>query len=179
MSIEKEALSLQIKKEHLAPFMERVLGKEQSVRKGFHGSFVLDKNWLNNLYYLINQRIISQHKANLVGFYFKINLTGGYERVLNTIEQFLSFNEILSEEVIGIEFSLKYLVFFGEKDTPEIQSINLIVTKKESGGNLIKASNKNVIENLVINLLRMNVNNESNINLKIESTQRSFSDDLI
>jgi len=154
----------------LAPFIEKVLGGEHEIKKTYIDSFCIDKEWTIQLCDIIDQRIIYQNNGKPVGFRFTIKLSNGMERTLSDISQFKSFYETYNYDVIEIRLNLKYLVSFNVEDVPKIQTISILISKK-------------AYSKKTIGYLHQKINDlsfpEGKIEILVESTQRTFGDDII
>lgn len=171
MSTENEVISLQVHKSALVPLIEKVLGGEQEIKKTYESNFCMDKSWLIQTYHMIDQRIKSQNNGDQVAFRFKIKLEDGTERTLNDESQFLSFQETYNSDILGVSLNLRYLVGFAGDDIKKIQTINIKISKEIEHKNTSKSRSLGLIVNSISSI--------NKIEILVETTQRTFGDDII
>ncbi|WP_225182347.1 hypothetical protein [Pectobacterium aroidearum] len=106
-------------------FISGLLGKPQTIEKDIYGVFSIEKNDIINTYHLIEQRINQQNDASLIQFTAKIFYNDSSSVQINSIDDFLTYNEIKKVICTSIELSWIYLINFKNKTSPEKQEITI------------------------------------------------------
>lgn len=106
-------------------FISKLLGKPQTIQKNLHGNFKIDKNDIVTTHHLIHQRINQQNEATFIQFTAKMFFSDDSSVEINSIEDFIVYNEIKKVNCTLLNVSWTYLIRFKNKGTPEKQSINI------------------------------------------------------
>jgi hypothetical protein len=129
---EKGFISLPFNEDQFKEFVVGLLGRTQSISRIIRGSFELSLKDVENIYYLINQRILQQNEAKLIQFNTKIVYSDNSSIMLNSFEELLTYNEVRAISTDSIHLSWQYLVKFQDKDIPEKQEIDISFIANES-----------------------------------------------
>lgn len=119
------AVTLPCKQEDFIIFISGLLGKPQTIERGYEGVFELTKEDVLNMYYLIAQRMKQQSHSSLVQCTIKIGYSDKSSVLLNSLEDFKTYAEIKPLISTSVDISLIYLVEFPQKRTPEKQQIDI------------------------------------------------------
>jgi hypothetical protein len=138
---EKGFVSLPFNEDQFKEFVVGLLGRTQSISRIISGSFELSLKDVENIYYLINQRILQQNEAKLIQFNTKIVYSDNSSIMLNSFEELLTYNEVRAISTDSIHLSWQYLVKFQDKDIPEKQEIDISFIANESHPSSIENDN--------------------------------------
>jgi len=122
---EKGYITLPYNQDEFKEFIIGLLGRPQSISKKIGGSFTITSKDIENVYCLINQRILQQNDAKFVSFTAVISYSDQSVVHLNSFEEFMTYNEVRSIRTNAIHIILIYLVKFQDKTVPEKQEINI------------------------------------------------------
>jgi len=106
-------------------FISGLLGKPQEIERMLRGEFELKKEDINNIFHLVDQRISQQNEASLTQFTVKVLYNDDSSIFLNSLEDFMNYNEIRPLISESIYLTWVYLIKFRDKATPEKQTITL------------------------------------------------------
>ncbi len=109
-------------------FISNLLGKPQSVGKGFKGPFDVDRDAIINIHQALLQRFFQQNNGSLAKFSVKIIYDDNSSVHLNSIEEFETFNETKPVVSTSVHISWTFLVQFMDKKIPEKQEVELSFT---------------------------------------------------
>lgn len=122
---------------------------------------------MENLYHLIKQRISSQNEATLVQFTARIVYDDKSSVLLNSMPEFLSYNEVKPLVSEGLHLSWTYLIKFQNKPYPEKQ---VIVISFDTTGRDASLHG--------VGSLRLILDEPSVVRLRIEHTDRTWGADM-
>jgi hypothetical protein len=123
-------LKLPVDQDQFGRFVAGLLGRPQSASKSFSGSFTFDFGNIQNIHYLIEQRISQQNQAFLVEFQARMYFNDGSSITLNGIDSLLSYREFRPLVPSSLNLAWVYLIKFNNKDYPEKQEIIVDVATK-------------------------------------------------
>ncbi len=106
-------------------FIAGLLGRPQTIEGFVDGPFEVTKQNVENLHHLIDQRILSQNEATLVQFTARVEYDNNSSVLLNSLRDFLSYNEVKPLKSSALHLSWTYLMKFPMKDFPEKQVIQI------------------------------------------------------
>jgi hypothetical protein len=106
-------------------FIAGLLGRPQTIEGFLGGPFEVARQDVENLCHLIDQRILSQNEATLVQFTARIAYDNNSSVLLNSLRDFLSYNEVKPLISIALHLSWTYLIKFPLKAFPEKQVIQI------------------------------------------------------
>lgn len=106
-------------------FIAGLLGKAQTIEASVPGPFAVTKNDVENLFHLLNQRVSSQNEATLVQFTAKVIYDDNSSVLLNSIGDFLAYNEVKPLISIAAHLNWTYLIKFPNKAYPEKQIVTV------------------------------------------------------
>ncbi|MGL5168984.1 MAG: hypothetical protein ACRC9K_24145 [Afipia sp.] len=104
-------------------FIAGLLGKAQTIEAFIGGPFEVAKADIENLYHLLGQRVASQNEATLIQFTVKIIYNDQSSVLLNSLDEFLSYNEVKPLVSTSVFLSWTYLIKFQNKLFPEKQIV--------------------------------------------------------
>lgn len=111
--------------ETFADFVSNLLGSPQTIERRFFGAFELTPTDVENLYHLIQQRVLQQNKASLVEFAADILYGDGTSVRLTSLRDFQHYTEVRPLVSVGVHLTWVYLITFQDKAAPEKQQIDL------------------------------------------------------
>lgn len=129
----KGAVVLPCQQEEFTQFIGSLLGKPQTIERKFEGFFNIDRENIENIFHLVDQRIRQQNDASLLQFTIKIIYDDRSSVLLNSLDELLTYNEvrpIISKDVI---VTWIYLIKFQDKNYPERQEIELSFLSEDGG----------------------------------------------
>ncbi|MGO9487208.1 MAG: hypothetical protein ACLPX9_21970 [Rhodomicrobium sp.] len=106
-------------------FIASLLGRPQTIEKEFLGGFKLSRPDVENLFYLIKQRVEQQNDAQLIQFTIKLNYDDYSNVELSTFDDFQTYAEIKSRIPHRFQMSWTFLIKFNDRPAPEKQVIEL------------------------------------------------------
>lgn len=113
-------------------FVSGLLGKPQTITQVFDGPFDINKHDIENFYFLVVQRISQQNEGHLIQFTARIVYDDNSTVLLNSIDDFNSYNEIRDIASTGIHLSWTFLVKFQDRSVPEKQQIDVSIISEGS-----------------------------------------------
>lgn len=122
---EKALVVFEGDKESFENFIKSLLGKPQTISNNISGRFEINANDIQNIYHLINQRIKQQNEGTLIQFKAKYIYSDNSSILLSSIEELTSYVEIKPVYVRSLHLSFQYLIKFNDKNSPEIQEIDI------------------------------------------------------
>jgi hypothetical protein len=148
-------------------FIAGLLGRAQTIESWVDGPFEVDRQGVENLFHLIDQRISSQNEASLVQFTARIIYDNRSSVLVNSLQEFLSYNEVKPLIALGLHLSWSYLIKFQNKKFPEKQviviSFDSTISNYSSSG---------------VSSLRLMYREAAPITLRIEHTDRTWGADI-
>jgi hypothetical protein len=163
-------IRLPYKEDQFKEFITGLLGEPQSIDGRILGKFSITITELENLHQLIYQRIISQNKGQLIQFIAKIAYDNKSMVTLNSLNDFVTYNEIKPVIPNAVYLTWTYLIQFPDKDYPEKQQINVSFISKEF---YRKYTPMYIMIGSVANAMSRGV-----VEYKIEHTSRSWGIDI-
>ncbi|HWX84248.1 MAG TPA: hypothetical protein VNZ48_11690 [Xanthobacteraceae bacterium] len=106
-------------------FIAGLLGRPQTIEGFLGGPFEVARQDVETLCHLIDQRISSQNEATLVQFTARIAYDNNSSVLLNSLYDFLSYNEVKPLTSVALHLSWTYLIKFPLKAFPEKQVIQI------------------------------------------------------
>lgn len=156
-------LSLPVSNSELGRFLGGLLGQPQSLERSFDGYYDIDFQDILNLHEVIDQRITKQNSAHLCYFRAVIYFSDKSKRILPSLEEFISYREILKKNTVQIRLEWSYLINFPSNDLPERQQISIGFRKQDSDVG-IKFSSEKPDSNVV--------------DIRVDYTERTWSHDI-
>ena len=106
-------------------FVKSLLGSPQTITKTLRGTYEIDRSDIRNLYQLIDQRISQQNGGVLAQFSATIKFSDNSSVELNSIEDFLSYNEVSAIISKSVHLTWDYVLRFQDKEFHEKQRIQV------------------------------------------------------
>lgn len=106
-------------------FIGSLLGKSQEIEKSIYGKFFIEKDNIEDIFHLINQRVSQQNSGVLVSFTITIYYDDDSNVRLNSIDEFLRYAEVKPRLSLGFNMTWVYLIIFSGNKVPEKQEIDL------------------------------------------------------
>jgi hypothetical protein len=156
---------------YFCTFLSGLLGKPQTIEKGFALTYELTRDEVINLYHLVDQRIHQQNDANLIQFTVKIFYSDDSSVLLNSLEDFTLYKEIRPIISIGVALTWIYLIRFQQKQATEKQQIELTFRSN------IDSSDRIIEDDIIIRSITR-CYHRSEIVLKIDHTDRTWGTDI-
>ena len=122
---------LPFNEEQFYSFIQGLLGRPQTIDKGFTKSFALTRNDVAHVHALITQRLAQQNSSHFVGLNARLFFSDDSSVTFASIEDLNSYNEIKPVKVTSIFLSWSFLVTFADRDSPEKQQIDLTFSSDE------------------------------------------------
>lgn len=151
-------------------FITGLLGEPQSIDGKILGKFNITINKIDNLHQLLYQRIQSQNRGQLVKFTGKITYNDNSMVTLNSISDFITYNEIEALIPVNVDLSWIYLIQFPDKEYPEKQQISIVFDVGEGYSDLSPIK-------LILGS-RLSVLKSGTVKYKIQHTSRSWGIDI-
>ena len=120
-------LKLPFDQEQFETFVLGLLGRPQSIEKMIPGPFDLNLQDIQNLHYVIDQRIKQQNQATLIQFQSKLFFDDDSSVLLNSYSDLLSYNEVRPLVSVAIQLNWIYLIQFNDREVPEKQEIEIFI----------------------------------------------------
>lgn len=166
-------IALPCEPENFSKFIGGLLGKPQTISKTYMGSFEIVHKDIENVYYLVLQRVIQQNDASLIQFSVQLVFDDNSTVLLNSLDDFISYTEVKPLIVTQANLSWSFLVQFQDREHPEKQEIELTFVTKASGS----VSILNSEDSPVIPLSKM-FGGGGFVSFKIAHTARSWGADI-
>jgi hypothetical protein len=109
-------------------FVSGLLGKPQTIARGFLGPFDITRSDIENFYHLIDQRVQQQNEATLISFTATIVYDDRSSVQLNSLADFMAYNEVRPLISHAVHLSWGFLVKFRDKKVPEKQQIDVSIS---------------------------------------------------
>ena len=119
--------------------MANLLGKPQTIRNIYTGSFDLGREEIENVFHLVDQRVTQQNEASLVQFIVLISYDDRSSVLLNSLEDFVRYREVRPVIATIVQLTWIYLIKFQQSEVPEKQTIELSMHALSSGQRFIDA----------------------------------------
>lgn len=118
------ALIIPVTRADLGRFIGGLLGQPQTIEDSFSGPFDLQKHDL------VDQRIRQQNRGELIQFTVRVVYDDDSTILLNGLEDFRHYHEVRPRISVEAHLSWTYLIQFEDKQTPEKQNIEVIISTK-------------------------------------------------
>lgn len=106
-------------------FISGILGKPQTIERQIPGPFTVNRDNIRDLYHLIEQRVLSQNEGALMQFTSRIVYDDNSSVLLNSIDDFLNYNEVKPLTSRTVVLNWVFLLTFRNRKAPEKQSIDV------------------------------------------------------
>ncbi|WP_411680437.1 hypothetical protein [Clostridium thailandense] len=166
---EKGYVRLPFTNAEFTEFITGLLGEPQSLDGVVLGKFIIDASKVESLFYLINERA-NQNAGKLISFTAKIAYNDKSAVTLNSLNDFITYNELKKVVPSVLHLSWTYLIQFPGKTVPEKQKIRLAF-KTQAAYN--KYSAFEYVAGISSDILKGGV-----VEYKIEHTYRSWGVDI-
>ncbi len=124
----KGYLTLPFDGDQFKDFITSLLGVPQKLTKKIKGDFEIHLKDLQNFNDLVSQRIEQQNNGMLIQFITVLYFSDGSSVRLGSYEELLTYNEIKPVTCVAAILNWDYLIHFVDKQIPEKQLIELIIT---------------------------------------------------
>lgn len=121
----RTAVLLPCEPDQFRDFISGLLGKPQVIGRLIRGPFNIERNDIENLHHLIDQRVSSQNDATLIQFTGRIVFNDKSSVLLNSFVDFMSYKEVKPLISNSVHLSWTYLIKFRNKSVPEKQQIDV------------------------------------------------------
>ncbi|PCC23560.1 hypothetical protein CIK78_16715 [Halomonas sp. JB37] len=101
--------------EDFGEFVSGLLGKPQTIEKGFSGPFDVSRQDVINTFHLVDQRVRQQNEASLVHFTIRILYEDSSSVLLNGLDEMEHYTEVKPLVSTGVVLSWSYLIKFQNK----------------------------------------------------------------
>ena len=166
-----DTIAIHLPRQKFGEFIKNLLGQPYEISRNISGQFDVTQDGVNQIINLLQQRVLGQHRAHLVEFRGILFVEQGLEKKYTDIDAFFNFVQTGGDITKGVSVSLTYLVYFGDEDLPEKQNILFKIGSDHSKirrvGNVRFMYSDDSYENW-----------ESTIHYRIESTKRSWGEDV-
>ncbi len=150
-------------------FIKSLLGSPQTIAKFIPGAFAIDINDIRNLHQLISQRVTQQNEGILAQFKARISFSDNSSVELNSIADFLSYNEVRPVVSQAVHLTWDFVVKFQDKETPERQRIQI---------SMIGSGRSRAIIDDDTHFLPLSIQRAGYIHFRIEHTARTWGADI-
>ena len=106
-------------------FISSILGKPQTISNTVRGPFEISRDDVSSVHALLVQRVAQQNEAVLSQFTAKLVFSDDSSVLLNSIDDFLTYNEVRPISCMALHLSWTFLVKFNDRSYPEKQQIDL------------------------------------------------------
>ncbi|MEI7870153.1 MAG: hypothetical protein WCI11_19895 [Candidatus Methylumidiphilus sp.] len=130
----KFSIALPCSQEDFGDFIGSLLGKPQTISKAYRGAFEVKREDIQNSYHLLIQRVKQQNRATLIQFCVKLVYDDNSTVLLNSFEDFSTYNEVRPLVVVQAHLSWSFIVTFQDRNHPEKQEIDLSFITSAPGG---------------------------------------------
>jgi len=136
----KGYVTLPVCEEEFKDFIRGILGESQTIEGVFTGTFDISIEEIQNIFYLIQQRVEQQNKASLIQFVTKIMYNNNTSITINSFDELKTYNEIRPIIPVSIHLSWIYLIQFQDKNIPEKQEIEISIVRNKIRRQTINAN---------------------------------------
>jgi hypothetical protein len=165
---ESEYYQVPIRKKDFGDFITNLLGQPETIEERRTGSYEINLEWIQNIHYLLDQRIKQQAQASLVDFSAEFKYREAPNRKITALDSFLNFNETKKVSTRGVRIIWTYLIKFPNKPSPEKQEVSLTLLSDRT--KVIRLGNAEVKKEIS--------NSNGLIAYKISHTERTWGDDI-
>lgn len=127
------SISLPCEPENFHEFISGLLGKPQTISKGYVGSFEISHKDIEDVYNLVSQRVHQQNQASLIQFTIRLVFDDNSTVLLNSLDDFHNYTEVRPLIVTQAHLSWSFLLKFQDRDHPEKQEIDMSFIIREGG----------------------------------------------
>lgn len=120
-----------------AKFISGLLGKPQTLERLHSVSFEVNRQGVENMFHLVDQRVRQQNEASLIQFTVRVVYDDDSSVLLNSIEDFSQYSEVRPLVSVGVHLSWTYLIRFQGRSVPEKQQIE-VTFSTGMGGAMIR-----------------------------------------
>lgn len=166
----ESSVVLPCRPEDFRSFITGLLGRPQTISKGFRGAFDINPDHIQDLHSLLTQRINQQNKASLIQFTARVVFDDNSSVLLNSLEEFMTYREVRPISSTQLHVTWSFLVEFQDKQVPEKQEIEISFVT--SGGSMP------IYDNESPTFIRMRFGNGGSINFCIRHTARTWGADI-
>jgi hypothetical protein len=106
-------------------FVTNLLGKPQTIRRTFRGSFDITTHQINDLFALIDQRVTQQNRGFLIQFTTTVVFDDDSSVLLNSLDDLNSYREVRPVTSTQVHLRWVHMVHFQDKEQPERQEIEV------------------------------------------------------
>lgn len=106
-------------------FIGGLLGRPQTISAIVDGPFEVERNNIVNIHHLLEQRIHAQNQATLIQLTVLIMYDDKSSVLVNSLQEFNSYNEVRPLVSVGLIASWTYIVKFPTKEFPEKQVVQI------------------------------------------------------
>ena len=133
-NVKQYVVALPCEPEQFSSFISSLLGKPQTISKGYTGSFEITHQDIQSAYRLVCQRVSQQNQGTLIQFSVRLVFDDNSTVLLNSFEDFLGYTEVRPLVVTQAHLSWSFLVKFEDREHPEKQEIDLSFVASGAGG---------------------------------------------
>lgn len=165
----QNSITIPCKPEHFKDFISGLLGRPQTVSRSIVDRFEIEKNDIFDVHHLLRQRIERQNGGSLVSFSIDVIYTDASSVSLNSIEDFMTYNEVKPLVSGSAIANWIWLVKFSDREIPEKQEISISF----HGGQKGSTSEKIIIDDSIAYKTT-----DGGIDYRISHTDRSWGSDI-
>lgn len=165
---EDYSVRLPISRDDFVEFITNLLGRPQEIEQVYKGGFVLRREDVEHIHHLLIQRVGEQNHGSLVQFQAKFYYKKGRSVTIQSIEDFISFNEIKPLQTKRLMLTWVFLITFSGKTTPERQEVEITFREGAYPSNDV----------IIRTPFDVDVEQDSVVFLRIVHTARSWGQDI-
>jgi hypothetical protein len=169
----RTAVLLPCEPDQFRDFIAGLLGKPQVIAKLLDGPFSVERNDVENVYHLLDQRISSQNDATLIQFTVRTVYDDESSVLVNSFAEFMTYKEVKPLVSSAVHLSWTYLIKFRNKSVAEKQEIAVSFVAQDS---------QSIFEDLDLAAFAIRryrfPNARGNIILRISHTDRTWGTDI-
>ena len=124
-------LALPFDKNQFTDFVVGLLGKPQKLTRDIPGIFEMSLKDIQNIDYLLEQRIRQQNRGDLIELQAQIYYSDNSTVTLKGIQSLETYNEVRAVVSSKIQLSWSFLIQFNDKDAPEKQTVVVTISTME------------------------------------------------
>jgi hypothetical protein len=127
------AVVLPCSPDQFSEFVASLLGRPQELTGGREGQFLANKAEALQLHHLITQRVDQQNGVKPLQFTARIAFENGTSVLLNTLDDFNSYNEVRALRSTALHMTWTFVISFPGRQIPEKQEIEFgFVAERQS-----------------------------------------------
>ena len=127
------AVMIPCTQDDFAKFISGLLGKPQALERMHSAPFEVNRQGIENIFHLVDQRVRQQNDATLIQFIVRVVYDDDSSVLINSIDDFRHYTEIRSLVSVGVHLSWIYLIRFQDRSVPEKQQIDITFSAGTSG----------------------------------------------